>query len=246
MIKDSDKPMSPEESREFREAAEKRSQRKVIKLEARHMIIQARRAGLMDVSMKTEPLGFLDPLWAAQKGLNTVEISTKMFQTPECWAKHGSYILIDGGDAETRSIVAGIFVFRGMLLHAAASDSVAKMVRFAEIMPILSTFSYDRIRLVERMRAYRLLCLAEFDPASAPRDASEGGKVVDAILVSRAAAYLPTILTVSVPADWQENGKNKSFPDPAAFGRTFESLLQSPHNEAKGIWKIRLKTNAEA
>lgn len=239
MSQNDDRQMSREDSLKFREETETRSQQKVIKLEARHMIIQARRAGLTDLSMKAEPLGFLDPLWAAQKSLDVISIATKMFSTPECWAKNGSYIVIDGGTPETRSLVAGIYVFRGMLLHAVASDHIARMIRLAEILPILSTFSSDRLRLLERMKSYKVLCLAEFDPASAPRDASEGSKLIDAILVSRAASYLPTILTLSKPVEAQEY--KDRFQDPAAFGRTFESLLGSPHDENKGIWKIRLK-----
>ena len=117
-----------------------------------------------------------------------------------------------------------------------SGELTIKVVRLAEILPVLVSYSYDRANMIDGLKTHRILCLSELDPKSSPSKSNEGGRSMDAIIASRMSAKLPTIFTLSSVAE--------KFDTKTLYGNVFESILNSSHDEARGVWKLRLKERA--
>jgi hypothetical protein len=181
-----------------------------------------------------EPL--LDRAWYVKTKKNPTDILERMYKTPRDWANKGSVLIIDGGDYDQRDMVFKIYLMRAVFANAkACNGQIAKSVHMSQIMPVFGSYDPQRYAVLASYTAQPVLAIEEIDPACFPSMVADGAFFVDAMLVGRRKNNFPTILTLAVPythKDFKSHGSK--------FGRIFDSMIHSDHNEAKGIWRIRL------
>jgi hypothetical protein len=169
-------------------------------------------------SVGSDAKAFLEYLWTC---------------APE-WATSGSIMVIDGGTKASRKRFLNLVLCMAIKANQKEMDDVVKRLHAFEILPILNSFSDERLKLRNSLVEAPVLALTGFHPGTVPRINTDGALLLDSLFIGRMENRPLTILTLDKPSDEFEVCKG-------LFGATFEEAVASGPDIENQIMRIKLE-----